>query len=373
MNIYLDDITSLMITRAVSANKGITLTPTGICRPAGLDLRYVKLDRLGISGLLTYLKIPESRSLGLVVPKRKDRIRAHGIHCSVDSMQRDGAPFSLLSSADSERPSPLVSSITNVYVQHPAKIVLGMARRIRRKELNGELSGQQAILLLVKLCLELCGTYSHDPFDPNHADVVFNTKQWLTCEDLRNYLQPDGNEQGLSLARLAASMSYDKSGSPQESFMGPALFYSSRLGGLDLGEFSANEPLDLSEQERISINFRTITPDFQLPEYNSVVEYLGEIHKEGDNPRIDHTRSLDYQTLGKREFSFWYSDVDTQAHFMESAKRIVSAIAQVEGLDIWKSFGKRVGRPGFKERQKVLFSVFRPWLRGRQGVRARGS
>ena len=361
----MDDITSLMITRAASVNKGITLTATDVCRPTGLGLSYVKLNRLGISGLLAYLKIPESRPLGIVVPKRKDRIRAHGIHCSVDSMQRDGAPFLLLSSADNKNPSPLVSSTTNVCVQHPARIVLGMARRIRRKELNGELSGQQAILLLVKLCLELCGTYSHDPFDPNHADATYNTEQWLTCKDLRNYLQANGNEQGLSLARLAASLSYDKSGSPQESFMGPALFYSSRLGGLDLGNFIANEPLNLTNGERASINFRIITPDFQLPDYNSVVEYLGEIHKEGNNPDIDHTRTLDYQTLGKREFAFWYSDVDTQAHFLKSAARIVNAIAQVDGPEIRESFRRRISRPGFKERQKVLFSVFRPWLRGK--------
>ena len=97
MDIYLDDITSLMLTRTAAVNKGIVLTPTNVCRPTGLGIRYVKLDRLGLSGLLTYLKIPETRSLGIVVPQRKDRVRTHGIHCAIDSTQREGAPFLLLS------------------------------------------------------------------------------------------------------------------------------------------------------------------------------------------------------------------------------------------------------------------------------------
>lgn len=363
MDIYLDDKTSLMLTRATATNRSITLAPTNVCRPMASDARYVKLNRLGIPELMGYLRIPERNSLGIVVPDSRNRVRAVGIHSTVDRMARPGAPFLLLRSEGDNDAAALVPKDSRVYVQHPARIVLGMARRLRRLELANKLTRQQAILMMVKLCLELCGTYSHDPFDPNNASVVYNIEQRLTCDELQGFLKEAGNEQGLSLARDAAKLAYDLSGSPQESFMGPALFFGSRLGGLGLCDFVANKKLDLTKKEHASIEWRTITPDFQLVGYNSVVEYLGEVHKEGDNPRIDHRRSLDYQTLGKSEFAFWYEDVNTQEAFMESAARLVPTIERFDGPAVRKRFKRLAGDAAFQKRQRTLFSVFRPWLR----------
>jgi len=363
MDIYLDDKISLMLTRATATNRSIMLVPTDVCQPAAPDIRYAKLLRFGIPELMSYLQIPKRNPLGIVVPDPQNRVRAIGIHSTVDRMTRLGAPFLLLCDAGDSHATALVPKDSRVYVQHPARIVLGMARRLRRLELAKKLTRQQALLMMVKLCLELCGTYAHDPFDPNNASVVFNIEQRLTCDELKGFLKGEGNEQGLSLARDAVKLAYDLSGSPQESFMGPALFFSSRLGGLGLCDFVANKELDLTPKERASIEWRTITPDFQLVGYNAVVEYLGEIHKEGDNPRIDHRRSLDYQTLGKREFAFWYEDVNTQKAFMESAARLKSAIEQFDGPAVRKRFKRLASNPAFQKRQRTLFSVFRPWLR----------
>ena len=196
---------------------------------------------------------------------------------------------------------------------------------------------------------------------------MYGVPQRLTCKELNAFLSERGSEQGLSLAREVLPYVYDLSGSPQESFMGPALFGPSYLGGLELCEFAANKPLELNARERASINYRTITPDFQLLGYRSVVEYLGEIHNEGDNPRIDHRRSLDYQTLGVREFSFWYEDVSTINSFMISAARIVSVLEQFDGPKARRRFYRLTNDPAFRERQRVLLAVFRPWLRGLPG------
>ena len=149
--------------------------------------------------------------------------------------------------------------------------------------------------------------------------------------------------------------------------MGPALFGPSHLGGLELCDFVANESLVLNARERASISYRTITPDFQLPGYRSVVEYLGEIHNEGDNPRIDHRRSLDYQTLGVREFALWYEDVNTINSFMISASRIVSVIEQFDGPEARRRFCGLGNDSEFRAKQRVLFAVFRPWPRGLPG------
>lgn len=362
----MDSKTSLLLVRGTAFNKGVMLAPTDVRTPTALS-GPVRLSRLEIPGLLSYLRVPEDRLLGIVVPHKTARVRAKHIQCTVDGSSRGDMPYLQLCSADPNVPSPLVPNETRVFVQSAANIVLGMAKQLRCKVIAGKLSHRQAVLMLTKLCLELCDTYTHDPFEPHTGAVMYGVPQRLTCKELNAFLSERGSEQGLSLAREVLPYVYDLSGSPQESFMGPALFGPSYLGGLELCEFAANKPLELNARERASINYRTITPDFQLLGYRSVVEYLGEIHNEGDNPRIDHRRSLDYQTLGVREFSFWYEDVSTINSFMISAVRIVSVLEQFDGPKARRRFCRLTNDPAFRERQRVLFAVFRPWLRGLPG------
>ena len=363
MDIFLDDKTSLHLLRATARDSGVALAPAQVARPTPLGLTTAKLNRLGVDSLLAYLRVPEDRPLGILVPDARSRVRSRGFDCSIDGFPRGTAPFRQLVSADPEHPSPLVPDSGAVYVLSPQNVVLHMAKRIRRMELGKKMGHAEAVLMILKLCLELCGTYVHDPFDPLRGEVAYGVEPSLTTEDLTAFLASFGTEQGLALAREAASHCYDLSGSPQESFLGPALFFPSRFGGLQLGEFVANGPLMLSPSQRELIGGRTITPDFQLVGYDAVIEYKGAVHEEGDNPRIDHVRALDYQTLGKRDFSFVYDDVCQQEDFNESAARIVAAMAQRDGAKTVRRFERLCKDERFLERQRILFRVFRPWLR----------
>lgn len=363
MDIYLDQITSLHITRAVLCDQSLGLVTAEENAPTAIDTQRFNLSRLGMGGLLAYLQVPESRSLGVVVPHANDRIRTAGTRCSVDSSTSRKGTYLQLVSADAEHPSALVPPSTCVFVQSPPKIVLAMAKTIARHVHAQELTREVGVLRLVKLCLELCGTYAHDPFDPLCGDVTYKTSPLTNIQQIRDFLEPHGREPGLRMAREAANLAYDLSGSPQESFLGPALFYPSRYGGLTLCDYKANEELQLTKAEKALIHWRTITPDFQLVGYQAAVEYLGHVHEEGDNPRIDHKRRLDYQTLGKRVFEFWYDDVKTISALNQSALRLVAAIEQSDGPGARKRFKQRVSSKGFLAKQKDLFEVFRPWLR----------
>lgn len=369
MDTYLDARTSLIIVRAASANRSLALVPTDARRPVAPASKPVKLWRLGASELLSFLRVPEERNLGIVVPSAQARVRSQGLSCTVDAMRRDGSGFLRLTSADERAPSPIVPKQARVFVMSPPNIVLSMAGWLRDLEVKGGLTHLQALLMLVKLCLELCGTYSHDPFAPNSGDAQYSAAPHTSRQELIAFLGPAGREKGLTLARRAAGLVYDRSGSPQESYLGPALFFEPQLGGLGLCEFEANVPLDLTPKERAAIGYRTITPDFQLKGHNAVVEYLGSVHEEGDNPRIDHRRRLDYQTLGRREFGFWYEDVDTLPHFTESASRLVEVIEQHDGPKARRRFARLCGDAAFRERQRIMASVFKPWLRERYGMR----
>ena len=363
MDIFLDQITSLHLTRTALRDTSLRLAETNKCVPEPPSAKPIRLNRLGLDGLLSYLRIPEDRYLGIVVPCAKDRVRTAGIRCTVDSgTSREGTYLQLVS-ANAKKPCALVPQHSNVFVQSPQKIVLSMAKTLAQRVHMQELTHEAALLRLVKLCLELCGTYAHDPFSPLSGDVAYGTTPPATAQLIREFLSVDGRERGLSLAREAAGLAYNLSGSPQESFMGPALFFPSRYGGLCLCDYKANEELELTPEERALINWRTITPDFQLVGYRAVVEYLGKVHEEDDNPRIDHVRSLDYQTLGRREFSFWYDDVKTIQAFNQSALRLVAAIEQVDGPKARAKFRRHMASQKFLEKQKGMFEVFRPWLR----------
>lgn len=363
MDIFLDDRTSLTVLRLKARNRGLALAPADRDTPARPTTATTKFHRLQIPGLLAALKVPEKQPLGILVPKAKDRIRAQGVQCKVLAHPRGETPFFQLTSSDSDKPCPIVPESTQAFVLSPPNIVLLMAQRIRRREINKEIDHEQAVLWLIKLCLELCGTYSHDPFDPHMGTIQYKVKPFMQINELRSILYKPGTEQGLSLAREAAALAYDLSGSPQESFIGPALFYKGTYGGLGLCDFKANEPLDLTPQERSSINYRIITPDFTLVNCRSVVEYLGKDHEQGNNPEIDHVRSLDYQTLGIREFGFDYEDVKSRSDFMQSAARVVAAVEQHVGPKVRQQFLKLASDKGFIERQQKLFEIFRPWLR----------
>lgn len=363
MDIFLDDKTSLTVLRLKARNRGLALAPTDRDTPARPTVMTAKLHRLQISGLLAALKVPEKQPLGILVPNAKDRIRAQGIQSKVLAHPRGKTPFLQLTSSDLDAPCPIVPESTQVFVLSPPNIVLLMAQRIRRREINKEIDHEQAVLWLIKLCLELCGTYSHDPFDPHMGKIKYKVEPFMQIKELRSLLDEPGTEQGLSLAREAAALAYDLSGSPQESFIGPALFYKGAYGGLGICDFMANEPLKLTQEERASINYRVITPDFTLVDCHSVVEYLGKDHEQGDNPEIDHVRSLDYQTLGIREFGFNYEDVKSRSDFMRSAARVVAAVEQHVGPSVRQQFLKHASDKGFIERQRKLFEIFRPWLR----------
>lgn len=365
MDIFLDATSSLKLLRASRRDDAIVLKPSDVRRATPPGLPHTTLDKLQAPALLDWLKVPESHNLDIIVPAAKDRVRCRQIDCRVYGHPCAEQPFLELSSPEPDGGNPRIPLLpdTHVYVLCAEEIALAMAQRLHRLEREAKMTHQKALLMLLKLCLELCGTYAHDPFDPNLGDVAYKTTPPTSRERLEQFVAGGGTQSGLSLLREVVQLVYDGSASPQESFLGQALFGRRRLGGLQLGEIIPNKQLNLDADQQQSIEYRTITPDFQMPRHNAVVEYNGSDHDEGDNPRIDHVRMLDYQTLAIQAFVFEYEDVKTLDAFMRSAARIVRVMSWRDGPKVQSDFERLRRNEGFRARQEVLFKVFRPWLR----------
>lgn len=363
MDIYLDATPSLYLLRASLRGADFTFAPAQDTHPAKPADTPVSLERLDAPELLTYLNISEEHPLEVLVASAKERIRAHGISCRVWSNPRGDAPFMELVSACPEHATLLSPVNGRVLALTPEGIVLSMAGMLREKERKGTMTHLAAKITLLKLCLELCGSYARDPKDPHKGIVTYKVKPPLTAKRLDKYLSGQGNEPGLSLARSVLPHVYDKSGSPLESFAGTAFFGDPTIGGYALCKAEVNKTLDLDEVQRAMIDYRTITPDFTLTGHNAVVEIAGEVHKEGDNPRIDHVRQLDYATLGIRMLYFTYADIKAQRVFLRSAIRIVDILAE-QYPEVRERFESLCKNRRFCEKQRVLFGVFRPRAQG---------
>lgn len=363
MNIYLDAIHSLYLLRASRRGADFTFVPAPDTRPAKPVDGPVSLDRLDAPELLSYLDVNETQPLRILVSSAKERVRARGISCRVWSRPRGETPFIELTSAYPEHHCLLIPNGGRVLALAPEGIVLSMAGLLCEKVRKGKSTLLAAKITLLKLCLELCGTYTLDPKDPHTGDVTYGVEPSLTVRRLAEYLHGRGNEPGLSLARSVLPHAYDKSGSPLESFSGLAFFGDPEIGGCALCEVEVNKPLDLSEPRRAMIGHRTITPDFTLSGHDAVVEIAGQVHQEGDNPRIDHVRQLDYATLSIRMLYFTYADIKAQRVFMRSAARVADVIAEKDPRVLERFESLRNSRR-FCQRQQVLFGVFRPRAQG---------
>lgn len=189
MDIYLDDKTSLHLLRKVRTDSRLKLTPTEECCPKALGASPIKLHKLGVPHLLSYLRVPDDRSLGVVVPKASQRVRVHGITCSVKARLAGECTFLALDNARENDPSPLVPEDGRVLVMPPECVVLNMAARLLRGGEADEDRWPRLVLMLTKLCLELCGKYSHDPFDPWKGSVTYKVAPSTSVEKLRDLAQ----------------------------------------------------------------------------------------------------------------------------------------------------------------------------------------
>lgn len=363
MDIFTADITSLQLLRLVRCGSDLRLAQTdvdGPRTPVPPESPNVKLCRLGIPALCNLLGIPHNGKLHLLVPRQTRRARAQGITLATRSYPPSKQALLEVTSTDPRYPSKLLPVRGRLFVESPPAIVLGMAAMLTRFQGNGKLCHQEAFLRLLKLCLELCGTYSLDPLDPHGGDCRFNLPTAMCAQDLKDFTDGLAKRKGMPLVKEVLPHVFELSGSPQESYLGSALFCPTLYGGLQLGAFAANEQLDLNPTQRRAIVCKQLTPDFSMTQYRLVIEYNGSVHDLGEMPERDRIKLLDYQTLGYLAFVFVNRDVGSVSALNASARRIVAAIAQYEGESVLRAFQELVTDEEFAVRQQLLHDVFRP-------------
>ena len=362
MDYFIAHTSALKLIRSIRCGLDLRLVPTDVREPTPIEGKRITLHRLGISELCNMLGIAPSTPLHLLVPTHKDRRRCAGLECIVRKKPRAQSPFLEVVPLDLGVGSDLLPQGIRIFVERPACLTLGMAAQLAEMVNANRISHLRAALKLLKLCLELCGTFSSDPNDPHMGDAVCNIPPVMKIEDLQDVVKSCEGARGVRLLREVIPQVFERSGSPAESHLGEALFGQSDYGGFELAEFESNVSLELNPAQRQVLTCGEITPDFKMEQYKIAIERQGGVHEQGDNPLRDRRRMLDYQTLGWRVFNLFNDDVKNPSVFNRTARRIVTAIATYEGPAIQHLYEQRLADQSFLAKQQVLFEVFCPWL-----------
>lgn len=363
MDIFIADISALRLIRLIRTEAcGLALRPTSITEVTKLTSHYLSIRRLGLAPLCSLLHVSETTPLCLLAPRKVDRRCPSNIKMSMRSLPRGPSPFLEVVSTGSDQLNPLIPPGMRVFVESPASLVLSMARKIEEMRRKRKLSHQEAALRLLKLCLELCGTYSLDPFGPLQGGACFFLAPVLSIDELTTCVCSVHKLLGLPLVREVMPLIFERSASPQESFVGCALFNPTEYGGFFFGAYATNKGLKLSDEEKRTLSFGTLTPDFFMAAYRIAIEYNGEYHERDDNPKRDRRRMNGYSALGYRAFIITRDEVRTLGEFNKVARQIAHAISMFDGEKMMRCFDELMRDKAFLKRQRVLFEVFRSHL-----------
>lgn len=199
-------------------------------------------ERLSAIAPRTFADISERRPLDLVYPTKGERRRSRCIRPHYVRHPIPGSACRLAIPTGDLRTAGLPDDL-QVFMDSPAQAFLNAAESLTRLLSAGKTDRTSAILRLISLGSELCGTYSRDPERPREADVAYKIAPACSAEEIAAHLHRHGRAKGITLAREAAVHLVDGLASPLECEFYYALTLKPRMGGASFPKPLVNKPL----------------------------------------------------------------------------------------------------------------------------------
>ena len=186
---------------------------------------------------------------------------------------------------------------------------------------------QRAMLRLLVFADECCGSYYRDGECEAEGAYQYddrdNCTRFTDADALLAYIDEVGMTHGKRLARMIAPHVIDLSGSPMETYVNHALTLPPRFGGLSMKSPLANKQLVVEESKWRELKHALLRPDMQWPDYNMLVEYLGDKEHAGKPARLDDkNRMQDYATAQYTAYPLMYDDVRNVAALDSTAQML---------------------------------------------------
>lgn len=351
---------------------------TARLQPASLDLRgsgtgqMPPVDRLSAVAPRSLADISEERPLELVFPVKEGRRRSKLIRPHYDETSNTGSSCRVALSAEDLRSAGLPSELS-ILVDSPAQAFLNAAHTLSCLLGAGRIDHTSALLRLISLGCEFCGSYSRDPVRPRDADVTYRIAPACSTDEIREHLRRAGRAKGIALARKAASHLVDGLASPLECEFYYALVLKPRLGGASFPKPLVNKPLVDPGEEVESLRSVgatpaahafthdcRITPDLQWPlsSLGIAVEVDGFAYHSGRRTiKTDRLRDQDYTRLGYQVIRVTRDNMAS----VEDLENILSLIVDKAARRIPRSrvgnLRRNINNPKASKQRETLLSV----------------
>lgn len=335
--------------------------------------------------------ISRAHPLETLVRDHRSRVRMKGIRCRICGVAREGS-FVRVDPPNNNLVSYGLPSDLRLYCDSPARAFLVAAELLTHMLNNEGLDRNAALLRLMSLGSELCGTYARDARNPRGGEVAYGLAPLTDTSEIRRYLAECDGERGVSLARNAASYLVDGLRSPLEAEFYYALTLPPRMGGISFPAPLVNTPLPMGDsfptaegdrvphhdthcgkwhdakrgaQKPLTRHARThhnrLTPDMQwkFAGGRAAIEIDGrQFHGDPIAFADDRLRDQDYELLGCRVLRATYENVATPEaleDFIELLLRFVRPMIPDRELNRLR---RNLERSRGATPRKTLVSVF---------------
>lgn len=352
--------------------RAVSNTPSS--RLAGQTL---PLDRLSLIAPVAFAGVSDSRPIDVVVQNKSDRIRVSGVRSHICKTSRRQSFVRLAVSAQRLVASGLPENL-EIYLDSACRCFLVFAQTLSRLVRSGRIGRSEAILRLLVLGSELCGTYARDPGNPRKGKVAFGLPSATSSDELRCYLAACEGAEGISLARDAASYLVNDFRSPLEAEFYYALTLPPRLGGLSFPKPLVNTPLNAenhaspdppshehataSQQNKgHAIHHNILTPDLHWPlaDLGLVVEIDGyAYHSDKEAFLDDRLRDQDYGALGFQVLRATYANASSREELEGFLALVINASAQKLPATCLANLRRNLKSARASELREQLVSIF---------------
>ena len=248
----------------------------------------------------------------------------------------------------------------HVLVESAPLSLVSAAQSLYRSVAQGRITERAALIRLSAFAMELCGSYARDPARPGTGDILYDLDPLAGVEDLRRALRGMPRLHGAKLARRAAGLANDGSGSAMETLWYFAFCLPPRLGGIHLERPLQNVALEWPEGTRELACHDRLRPDFHWPRYGRVGEYDSELHKNPSAFYEDRNRAKDYALCHLGYFPITDKDTADGPAMLAFLRQFVKSLEDVETAAFFRRMRRILNDPEVDAARVVLHSLLMP-------------
>lgn len=248
----------------------------------------------------------------------------------------------------------------HVFVESAPLALVSAAQPLYRSVAQELITERAALIRLASFAMELCGSYVRDPAHPGTGDIIYDLDPLARIEDLRHALGEMPRLHGAKLARRAAKLANDGSGSAMETLWYFAFCLPPRLGGIHLERPLQNVEIDWPEGTRELACHDRLRPDFHWPRYGRVGEYDSELHKSAHAFYEDRNRAKDYALCHLGYFPITDRDTADGPAMLAFLRQFVKSLENVETDAFFRRMRRILNSPEVNAAREVLRSLLMP-------------